>query len=241
MTKPFLSIIIPAYNEQSRLPNTLVQAIDFINNQSYKTELLVVENGSQDNTYKVAQDFSAQHPQLRVLQEFNRGKGLAVRRGMLEASGEYRFMCDADLSMPIKQINQFIPPMLKNVDVAISSREVKGAKRYNEPLYRHLGGRSVNFMIRAMVLPGIHDTQCGFKCFRDQVARDLFSHQTLTGWSFDVEILFIGRKRGYKIVEVPIEWYFDKETKLRAVKDTILMFRDLLQIRRNNRNSVYDG
>jgi len=237
---PHLSIIIPAYNEEDRLPNTLTQAFSFIQAQSYPSEVIVVENGSQDRTFQVAEGFANQHENFRVIQEKESGKGLAVRRGMLEAQGEYRFMCDADLSMPIDEISNFLPPALVGFDVAIASREAPGAVRYNEPLYRHLGGRVVNILIRTLALPGLHDTQCGFKCFRAEAAEDLFGCQTLPGWSFDVEILFIARKRSYKIVEVPISWYFDAESKVKAVPDALRMGRDLLTVRRNHRMGVYN-
>jgi len=236
----YLSIIIPAYNEEERLPNTLEQALNFVYAQSYGAEVIIVENGSQDNTLRIAQEFAAQHPHIRVFQEKNKGKGLAVKRGMIEARGEYRFMCDADLSMPITEINRFLPPLLEDFDVAIASREAPGSVRYDEPLYRHLGGRAVNTMIRAMALPGLHDTQCGFKCFRAYVAEDLFACQTIAGWSFDVEILYVARLRGYRIIEVPIPWYFDSETKLQPARDTFRLFRDILQIRRNHKLGIYN-
>lgn len=203
----------------------------FLQAQPYSSEVLIVENGSQDRTLEVAQSFAAQHPMFRVLQETRRGKGLAVRRGMLEARGEYRFMCDADFSMPIEEVSRFLPPALLGADIAIASREAPGAVRYNEPAYRHLGGRAINTMIRLMILPGLQDTQCGFKCFRAAVAEDLFSCQTLPGWSFDIEILYIARQRGYRIVELPIPWHFNPESKLNAVQDAIQMGLDILSIR----------
>ena len=215
------------------------QAFRFIQAQRYPAEVLVVENGSQDGTLRIAQDYASGHESFRALQEHTRGKGWAVRRGMLEAKGEFRFMCDADLSMPIDQINRFLPPALEGVDVAIASREAPGAVRYYEPHYRHWGGRAVNMMIRLLALPGLHDTQCGFKCFRAGVAERLFRCQTLPGWSFDVELLYIARLAGYEIGEVPIPWYFDAESKVRAVPDAFKMIRDLLAVRRNHRLGLY--
>ena len=239
MATIFLSVIIPAYNEEHRLPNTMEQAFNFLQVQSYSYEVLIVENGSSDRTLAVAQEFANQHAGFRVLQS-ERGKGEAVRKGMLEAQGEFRFMCDADLSMPVEQINRFLPPALQDFDLAIASREAPGAVRYNEPLYRHLGGRLVNGMIRVLALPGLHDTQCGFKCFRAAVAEDLFCYQTLPGWSFDVELLYIARLRGYRIIEVPIPWYFGSESKVNALRDTWRMMWDILDIRRNARQGLYD-
>lgn len=239
MTPPFLSIIIPAYNEQKRLPVTLGQIDEFMIDQPYESEVLVVENGSTDSTYLVAQEFAARHGQFRVLQA-RRGKGIAVKAGMLEAKGIYCFMCDADLSMPIAEIKRFLPPVLDNYDLAIGSREASGATRFDEPPYRHIGGRLVNLLIRLLALPGMHDTQCGFKCFHSSVVGDLFQHQTMEGWSFDIELLYIARLRSYKIVEVPIPWYFNPESKLNVIHDAIRMARDILQIRQNARQGVYE-
>lgn len=240
MTCPHLSIIIPAYNEEHRLPATLEKTRQFLEKQSYTAEVLVVVNGSQDRTFQIADEYARHHPQFRAILEGQRGKGLAVKRGMLEACGQFRFMCDADLSMPIEEINRFLPPSQPNFDVAIGSREAPGAVRYNEPFYRHLGGRMINLIIRMLALPGLQDTQCGFKCFRSPVAEDLFRNLTLSGWSFDIELLYIARKRGYHIVEVPIPWYFSAESKVNLIQDTFQMVADILTVRRNNRRGRYD-
>jgi glycosyltransferase involved in cell wall biosynthesis len=240
LTSPFLSIVIPAHNEERRLPHALEQIFTFLQSQSYTAEVLVVENGSSDRTYEIALELAKQHVNLRILKEEQPGKGKAVCRGMLEARGEYRFMCDTDLSMPIEEIEKFIPTNTERIDIAIASREAPGAVRYNEPEYRHLGGRLVNFAIRLLILPGFHDTQCGFKCFRAAVAEEIFPYQTISGWSFDIEILYIALKRGYRVDEVPIHWYFDPETKLRAIKDAILMLRDIFLIHWTNLRGLYD-
>ena len=240
MSNPFLSIIIPAYNEEHRLPHTLEDLSDFLAKQTYSYEVLVVENGSQDATLKIAEEFAALHHNFKAYHEDSRGKGLAVRRGMFEAKGVFRFMCDADFSMPITEINRFFPPKLIDTDIAIASREAVGSKRIGEPFYRHLGGRWINTAIRWFVIPGLHDTQCGFKCFRQEVALDLFKNITLTGWSFDIEMLYIARSRGYIITEIPIPWYFNPESKLNVFQDALLMFRDILTIRAKARRGVYD-
>lgn len=237
---PYLSIIIPAHNEENRLPSTLEQVFDFLAKQSYTAEVVVVENGSRDRTYEIARDFAKQDENLRVVQNEQRGKGLAIQRGVKEATGTYLFLCDADLSMPIEEIKKFLPPQLASVDVAIASREAPGAVRYDEPAYRHITGRVFNTLIRWLVLPGLQDTQCGFKCIRAEVARDIFPYQTLTGWAFDVELLYIARRRGYRLVEVPIDWYFNADSKISVVRDSWRMFLDLLRIRRNARNGLYD-
>ena len=178
LSNRFLSIIIPAYNEEQRLPITLEQVLNFLKSQSYQSEILIVENASQDNTIQVAEDFAARcHTDelpIRVLRENQRGKGAAVKKGMFASSGEYRFMCDADLSMPVTEINRFVPPALPDADIAIASREAPGAVRYNEPTYRHLVGRVFNTLIRLLALPTLNDTQCGFKCFRGEIVAELF-------------------------------------------------------------------
>jgi dolichyl-phosphate beta-glucosyltransferase len=237
----FLSLVIPAHNEERRLPATLEQVHAFLKSQPYLAEVLIVENGSVDRTYQIAQEFADKHSQFQVLRETASGKGLAVRLGMLEAKGAYRFMCDADLSMPVSEINRFLPPILTGFDIAIASREAPGAVRYNEPPYRHLGGRLINTMIRLLALPGLNDTQCGFKCFRAEVAEDLFHHQTLSGWSFDIELLFVARQRAYKVIEIPIPWYFNPDSKLNAVQDALKMGMDIFSIRKNAARGVYDS
>jgi glycosyltransferase involved in cell wall biosynthesis len=240
VTQPRLSIIIPAYNEENRLPNTLEQVFNFIQKQKYLTEVLIVENGSSDRTFEVAQDFANSNPHCFAFQMVDRGKGLAVREGMLRAVGQYRFMCDADLSMPIAEINRFLPPSLEDFDIAIASREAPGSVRYGEPGYRHWGGRGINLIIRLLALPGLRDTQCGFKCFRAEIAKDIFGFQTFAGISFDPEVLYIARLRGYRIVELPIPWYYSDESRIHLFKDTLALIQDLFTIRRNARIGRYD-
>ena len=237
---PFLSIIIPAYNEENRLPSSLEQVFRFLEKQSYSAEVFVVENGSTDKTFEIASSFAQKHNNLRVIHNEQRGKGGAVLRGVREAQGEYVFICDADLSMPVEEINKFLPPTLTDFDIAIGSREAPGSVRYKEPYYRHLTGRVFNTLIRLMVLPKLQDTQCGFKCMRAVVARDIFRFQTLTGWAFDVELLYIAHRREYRIREIPIHWHFNADSKVRVLRDSWRMFVDLLVIRRNARRGLYD-
>jgi glycosyltransferase involved in cell wall biosynthesis len=239
LEQPFLSLVIPAYNEEQRLPGTLKQVFAFLQAQPYTFEVVIVENGSQDRTLQVAQEYASRYPQLRVMSEPSRGKGGAVRAGMLAALGKYRFMCDADLSMPIAEINRFLPPVLSDFDIAIASREAPGAVRYNEPIYRHLVGRIFNLMIRVLALPGLNDTQCGFKCFRGDLVEDVFRRQTISGWSFDIEVLFIARQRGYHIVEMPIPWYYTQDSKVQVLRDSLKMGLDLIKIRLNALRGVY--
>lgn len=229
----FLSLIFPAHNEERRLPPSLAAADAFLNKQPYASEIIVVENGSQDLTAVVAEAFAAEHPRVRVLREKGRGKGLAVRTGMLAARGQYRFFADVDLSMPIEEVNKFLPPQLAGCDIAIGSREAPGARRFNEPLYRHLQGRVFSTIVKLFALPGYEDTQCGFKLFTAAAAEDLFRVQVFDGMSFDVEALFIARQRGYRIVEVPVDWYYQSESRVHPILDPLRMLRDILVIRRN--------
>jgi dolichyl-phosphate beta-glucosyltransferase len=240
LSTPFLSIIIPAHNEESRLPRSLRQVLAFLENQSYSSEVIVVENGSTDRTLQIARELAQQNSKLIVIHEDLRGKGNALRKGVLSAHGEYRFICDADLSMPVEEIQKFLPPQLIDFDVAIGSREAKGAIRYNEPSYRHLGGRAINLLIRLFILPGLNDTQCGFKCFRAETAVSLFQQQTITGWSFDIELLYIARRNKLRVVEIPIQWYFDADSKVNAIRDALRMIGDIFRIHLNALRGRYD-
>jgi hypothetical protein len=158
---------------------------------------------------------------------------------MQAARGAYRFICDADLSMPIEELPRFLPPALAHADIAIASREAPGARRFNEPAYRHLIGRAFNLLVRWLAIPEIHDTQCGFKLFRAAAAEDLFSVQRLDGWTFDVEVLYIALRRGYRIVEVPIPWTHHPGSRVRVLRDSVTMFLDLFRIRRAWRRGDY--
>ena len=238
MPPTLLSIIIPAHNEEKRLPAALDKVNAFLKTQPYKSEIVLVENGSSDRTLEIAHEYARCMPDLVVIHEDRRGKGLAVQRGMLGACGDFRFICDTDFSMPVEEVNRFIPPSL-SADVAIASREAPGAVRYHEPSYRHIIGRVFNLMVRILALPGLQDSQCGFKCFRADVAEKIFPLQTLTGMSFDVEVLYIARCLGYKIVEIPIPWYFDADSRVRLVDDSLRMAFDLWQIRQNNSHGDY--
>lgn len=236
---PYLSIIIPAHNEAQRLPASLQAIHAFLQEQDYTAEVLVVENGSSDGTLEIARSLQQELPSLKVLHLDARGKGIAVKTGMLAAQGQYRFICDADLSMPIEQINRFFPLMQNNVDIAIASREAPGAVRYGEPHFRHLVGRVFNWMVRWLALPGLQDTQCGFKCFRAQVAQQIFPLQTIHGWTFDVEVLFIARKFGYSIEEIAIPWHYNPQSKVKFLRDSLHMGLDLFTIRLNDVKGVY--
>ncbi|MEM7345974.1 MAG: dolichyl-phosphate beta-glucosyltransferase, partial [Chloroflexota bacterium] len=200
----FLTIVIPAYNEESRLKHTLPKVVEFVESQTYQSEVLIVDDGSLDRTAEVVESFTAEHPAIRLIRAPHGGKGHAIKTGMLQAKGEYAFLCDADLAMPITELPKFLPPQQNGYQIAIGSREGKDSVRYNEPAYRHLMGRVFNFVVKVMAVPGFEDTQCGFKCFHASIIDDIFSLQTIDGFGFDVENLYVAQKRGYNIIEVPI-------------------------------------
>jgi dolichyl-phosphate beta-glucosyltransferase len=238
--EPFVSIVIPAWNEERRMPASLQRVAAFVREQSYPVQVIVVDDGSEDATPSIVEEFAREHPFLTLIRNPHGRKGAAVRTGIGRGEGQYLAISDTDLSVPIEELPKFLPPALDDYDVAIASREVAGARRVNEPYYRHLMGRIYNLLVRLLVVPGIQDTQCGFKVFRREVARDVFAYQTIDGWGFDVEVLFIAQRLGYRIVEVPVVWYYGAESKVSPVKDTIRMVRELLQVRHNARRGLYD-
>lgn len=238
-TQPYLSIVIPAYNEEKRLPSSLQAVAAFVSKQDFPIEVIVVDNNSKDRTGAIIEEFAAEFPFIKRLFESTQGKGAAVRSGMLAARGRYRFFADADFSMPVEETTKFLPPQLDHYDIAIGSRESPGAVRYDEPWHRHLMGRVFNTIVRWFAVPHLQDTQCGFKMFRAEVAEDLFPLQTLDGWGFDVEILYAAHQRGYHIVEVPIHWYFKPTDHIHPLRDSLAMFAEVFKIRRKGRSGQY--
>ena len=241
MHAPFLSIVIPAHNEETRLPPSLEEIDRFLRTQDFCAEVIIVENGSHDRTFDVALECARDYTNLRVIRSPDnlRGKGLAVKQGMLAAAGQWRFICDADLSMRIDDLAHFLPPATQGYDIVIASREAPGALRVEEPEYRHLMGRINNFIIKLAAINEYEDTQCGFKMFSAEAAADLFQVQRMNGIGFDVELLYIAKKRGYKVKEVPITWYYDPYSTMRLWDDSIHMLREIWEIRRNWRRGCY--
>ena len=239
MAQPFLSIVIPAYNEEMRIAQTLDTVVGYVRDQGYSWEIVVADDGSQDRTAALVEAAAGENPEIRLLRLDHRGKGWAVKGGMLEAQGQYRFLADADLSMPIEHLEKFLPPHLTDFDIAIGSREAPGARRFHEPIGRHLMGRAFNGMVKLLAVRGIADTQCGFKCFESQVAETLFPLQRAHGFGFDAEILFLAQRLGMRIKEVPIDWYYHEGSKVKPLRDSFLMLNDLLLVRWNSLRGRY--
>ena len=238
-----LSIIVPAYNEEQRLPPTLDRLYAFLQTQQLRWEIVVVDDGSRDRTCAVVEDAMLRIPHLRLVKQVpNRGKGAAVRRGMLAARGQIRVMCDADCSMPPEQLPRLLAPIIAcESEIAIGSRYVEGAKSdIKQPRYRVLWSRLCNKVIQRSLVPGVRDTQCGFKAFTAEAARDLFGRGRIDGWAFDLEILALARRRGFAIAEIGVEWSDDGRSRVNPLKDMWKVIREALTIRRNLRKGVYN-
>lgn len=238
-----LSIIVPAYNEEHRLPPTLDRLYAFLQTQPLRWEIVVVDDGSRDRTCAVVEDAMLRIPHLRLVKQIpNRGKGAAVRRGMLAARGQLRVMCDADCSMPPEQLPRLLAPIVAcESEIAIGSRYAEGAKSdVKQPRYRVLWSRLCNKVIQRSLVPGVRDTQCGFKAFTAEAARDLFGRGRIDGWAFDLEILALARRRGFAIAEIGVEWTDDRRSRVNPLRDMWKVIREALTIRRNLRKGVYN-
>ena len=231
--RPALSIVIPAYNEQARLPHTLHELERFIAQHALHCEVIVVDSGSVDGTSTVVQGAMPHFPSLRLVRIERRGKGLAVRIGMLTAEGDIVLFADADLSWSLEELLRFPPLVSDETPVVIGSREGHGARRLGEPLYRHVMGRVFNRIVQALAVPGIEDTQCGFKAFRSNVVRSIFERQGINGFGFDVEVLFLARRLGYGIREVSLRWEHRENSRVEPVRDTLRMLADVFTVRLN--------
>lgn len=238
---PDLAIIVPAYNEADGIAGAIAELRAFLSSQPWSWEIRVVDDGSRDDTARIVAEAAGRDPRVVLQPEPHRGKGGAVRAGMVASQARYRFLCDADLSMPATEIARFLPPELDGFDVAIGSREGAGARRVGEPWHRHLAGRVFNTTIRMLLLPDVQDTQCGFKMFTAAAAAVIFPHVTVEGWAFDIEVLYIARRKGLRIREVPIEWHYRRRSRLRLVRDGFGMLRDLLAMRARARRGGYDS
>jgi glycosyltransferase involved in cell wall biosynthesis len=240
---PYISIVIPAYNEEARLPATLAAVLSYLAARGWPDgEVLVVDDGSLDSTAAVAAQFQAQHPGVRLLQNpGNRGKGYSVRHGMLESRGEWVLFTDADHSVPIEKLDKLLDALrAQQAAVAIGSRALdRSLIAVHQSWFRETAGRIYNLLMG--LVTGLHfaDTQCGFKLFQGAAAREIFRRQRIERWGFDAEVLFIARQLGYKTVEVPVRWSHSQGTKVSMFRDSLSMFLDLLRIRWNQLRGRY--
>lgn len=225
-----LSVVIPAYNESGRLPDTLGRCRDWLQSSVASWEIIVVDDGSADDTRAMAERVAAGDPRVRVIAAAHGGKGAAVRRGMLATRGRWCFFADADLSMDLNELPRFFAA---EGDVIIASREAPGAQRVGEPWSRHLIGRIFNLIVRMLAVPGVQDTQCGYKMFSAEAVRQLFPLTRLNGFAFDVELLYLARRAGLRIQEVPITWRYRPGSRVR-VQTGLAAFLQILEIRWND-------
>jgi dolichyl-phosphate beta-glucosyltransferase len=231
-TSPVLSVVVPCFREERRLPGTLARLEEFLGARGEAYELLIVDDGSDDGTVELARKYACGRPEVRVIaSQPNRGKGYAVRRGALEARGERVLFSDADLSTPIEELERFLRSLEQGFDVAIGSRALAGSDlRVRQPWWRERAGRTMNFLIRILSGLPYADTQCGFKLFTREAARDLFGQATVDRWMFDVELLVLARKLGYRVAELPVTWVNSSESRVR-LSHAPGIFRELFHIR----------
>lgn len=243
MASPHLSIVIPAYNEAARIERTLQRVLDCVRGHRWDAEVLVVDDGSTDETAEIVRSYMEKSPELHLVQNpGNRGKGYSVRNGLLQAAGEVVMFTDADLSAPMEEAERLLAAIQDGADVAIGSRWLDRSRQtLHQPLYRRFFGRCFNGLTRAVMGLPYADTQCGFKAFRRPAAQVIFRLQRVERWGFDPEILFIARKLGFKIVEVPVSWGHDERSKISYLRDGSRMLQDMATIRSNSVLGRYDA
>lgn len=250
MPRPKVSVIVPAFNEAKRIENSLTDTWDYLNRQPYSFEIIVSDDGSSDQTLAIAETFREARDHIRVLANVHGGKASAIRAGMKMAMGDIVAFTDADLATPISYLGSFIEALDRGADVVIGSREGQGANRLGEPEYRHIMGRVFNRIVQVSVLPGINDTQCGFKAFTRFACSEILRRSRLyveieeiTGarvTAFDVEMLVIARRLGLKIAEIPVIWTYGEHSKVNPARDTFNNLRDIAQVKLNELRGAYD-
>ena len=227
-----LSVVIPAYNEEGRIGKSLQKISEYLDQAGYRYELVLVDDGSSDETVKLVKDLAIKN--LSILKNGdNRGKGYSIRRGILHCKGNMILMSDADLSTPIEELEKLLEPILdEDYQVAIGSRALPESDvQLHQPWYREGMGKVFNLFVKALVIGGIKDTQCGFKCFSGKAAKTIFSRQRIDGFSFDAEALFIAERLGYRIKEIPVVWINSPESRVNVLRDPLKMFTDLWKIK----------
>jgi glycosyltransferase involved in cell wall biosynthesis len=242
MAHPRLSIVIPAYNECMRIEGTLARVLECVDARHWDAEILVVDDGSSDETVAIVQRWMSRHPRLHLVKNpGNRGKGYSVRNGLLQSAGDIVMFTDADLSAPIEEAERLFDAIDAGADVAIGSRWLDKQKQtVHQPIYRRFFGRCFNWVTRRVIGLPFKDTQCGFKAFRRDAAQTIFRLQTIERWGFDPEILFIARKLKYNIVEVPVTWGHDERSRISYLKDGLKMLEEMAEIRTNSLRGRYD-
>jgi glycosyltransferase involved in cell wall biosynthesis len=242
MSHPRLSIVIPAYNESARIEATLDRVMSCVEQQGWDAEVLVVDDGSRDATAEIVQRWMELYPRLHLIKNpGNRGKGYSVRNGLLQAAGDVVLFTDADLSSPMEEANRLMAALDRGADVAIGSRWMERERQtIHQPLYRQFFGRCFNAITRMVMGLPFKDTQCGFKAFKRPAAQMIFRLQRIERWGFDPEILFIARKLGYRVEEVPVSWGHDERSRMSYLKDGLKMLEEMAIIRYNSLAGRYD-
>ena len=232
MANPQLSVVIPAYNEEASIRKTVESVRTYLTESKISHELLVVDDGSTDRTAEIVLEVAKSVPSLRLLRSGHRGKGGAVKLGMLEAAGEQVLFMDADLSTPIEELQKYLPWLHDGYDVVIGSRKMPGASvTVHQPPLREAMGKVFTWLTNVLLGTRVSDITCGFKCFSAKAASEIFRRQRIDGWGFDAEILFIAGRCGFRIKEVPVVWADDASTKVRLLKDAVRSLKELLEIR----------
>ncbi len=230
---PELSVVVPAYNEERRLPITLENIVPFLESDSRRFEVILVDDGSTDRTLAIMREWAAGHPAIHnVAQSPNQGKGRALAEGVKASRGRLVLVSDTDFSTPITELAKLEAAIATGADIAIGSRAKRGAQvELSQPFYRVLMGKTFNLIVQLLILPGIWDTQCGFKLFRGEVARDLFGRLTTDGFGYDVDVLYRARRARCRIAEVPVRWINSPESKVSPVRSSLEMLGDILRLR----------